>query len=85
MERMALMYLPATRGNLRFNMEIPEKYVKAYKDKYGEKADIEELRKLYEHSLITPGEAVGVIAAQSIGEASTQLTLRTKHAAGVII
>ncbi len=66
-------------------MEIPEKYIKLYKKKYGEKADIEELKKLYEHSLITPGEAVGVIAAQSIGEASTQLTLRTKHAAGLTV
>ncbi|MBM4402491.1 MAG: DNA-directed RNA polymerase subunit beta', partial [Candidatus Cloacimonetes bacterium] len=33
--------------------------------------------------LIQVGEAVGVIAAQSIGEPGTQLTLRTFHAAGV--
>lgn len=67
------------------SIEIPEKYVKAYKAKYGEKADLEELRKIYEKSLITPGEDVGVIAAQSIGEASTQLTLRTKHTAGLTV
>jgi DNA-directed RNA polymerase subunit beta' len=30
------------------------------------------------------GEAVGVIAAQSIGEPGTQLVLRTKHAGGVV-
>ncbi len=64
-------------------MEIPQKYIEAYRKKYGEDADIEELRKVYERSLITTGEDVGVIAAQSIGEASTQLTLRTKHAAGL--
>jgi DNA-directed RNA polymerase subunit beta' len=29
------------------------------------------------------GEAVGVIAAQSIGEPGTQLTLRTFHVGGV--
>lgn len=29
------------------------------------------------------GEAVGIVAAQSIGEPGTQLTLRTRHAAGV--
>jgi len=29
-----------------------------------------------------PGEAVGIIAAQSLGEPGTQLTLRTKHYAG---
>jgi len=29
-----------------------------------------------------PGEAVGIVAAQSLGEPGTQLTLRTKHYAG---
>jgi hypothetical protein len=33
-------------------------------------------------SLAAPGEAVGVIAAQSIGEPSTQMTLNTFHMAG---
>ncbi len=32
---------------------------------------------------IKVGEAVGIVAAQSIGEPGTQLTLRTRHAAGV--
>ncbi len=35
-------------------------------------------------NLVEVGTPVGVIAAQSIGEPGTQLTLRTKHAAGVI-
>lgn len=34
--------------------------------------------------LVEVGMPVGVVAAQSIGEPGTQLTLRTKHAAGVI-
>ena len=66
-------------------IEIPEKYILAFKEKYGENADLSELEKIYTRSLVTPGEAVGVIAAQSIGEASTQLTLRTKHAAGLSV
>jgi DNA-directed RNA polymerase subunit beta' len=33
--------------------------------------------------MVQKGEAVGVIAAQSIGEPGTQLTLRTFHAGGV--
>ena len=33
--------------------------------------------------LIKVGEAVGIVAAQSIGEPGTQLTLRTTHAGGV--
>jgi DNA-directed RNA polymerase subunit A" len=37
----------------------------------------------YEQSLVEPGEAVGTVAAQSIGEPGTQMTLRTFHYAGV--
>jgi len=37
----------------------------------------------YAKALIVPGEAVGTIAAQSIGEPGTQMTLRTFHYAGV--
>jgi DNA-directed RNA polymerase subunit beta' len=33
--------------------------------------------------MIEPGEAVGVIAAQSIGEPGTQLTMRTFHTGGI--
>ena len=33
--------------------------------------------------VITPGEAIGIIAAQSIGEPGTQLTMRTIHSGGV--
>ncbi len=36
----------------------------------------------YNKGLVVPGDAVGLIAAQSIGEPGTQLTLRTKHYAG---
>lgn len=36
----------------------------------------------YMRSLINPGEAVGIVAAQSIGEPSTQMTLNTFHFAG---
>ncbi len=37
----------------------------------------------YEHSKVEPCEAVGVVAAQSIGEPGTQMTMRTFHYAGV--
>jgi len=37
----------------------------------------------YKKALIDPGEMVGIIAAQSIGEPTTQLTLNTFHYAGV--
>jgi DNA-directed RNA polymerase subunit A' len=37
----------------------------------------------YKKALMEPGEAVGIVAAQSIGEPGTQMTLRTFHYAGV--
>ena len=37
----------------------------------------------YLTSLIEPGEAIGTVTAQSIGEPGTQMTLRTFHYAGV--
>ncbi|MCH1771823.1 MULTISPECIES: DNA-directed RNA polymerase subunit A'' [Metallosphaera] len=44
---------------------------------------IEIVMKDYLSSLVHPGEAIGVVAAQSIGEPGTQMTLRTFHFAGV--
>jgi DNA-directed RNA polymerase II subunit RPB1 len=37
----------------------------------------------YKRALVAPGEMVGMIAAQSIGEPTTQMTLNTFHFAGV--
>ncbi|MET1101513.1 MAG: DNA-directed RNA polymerase subunit A'' [Pyrodictiaceae archaeon] len=57
-------------------------------EKYG--LTIDEARKIidniirdYESSMVEPGEPVGTVAAQSIGEPGTQMTLRTFHFAGV--
>ncbi|OYT31531.1 MAG: DNA-directed RNA polymerase subunit A'' [Thermofilum sp. ex4484_79] len=55
---------------LKISKEIAEKIVN------------EAVAKYYQ-SLVEPGEAVGIVAAQSIGEPSTQMTLRTFHFAGV--
>jgi DNA-directed RNA polymerase subunit A" len=40
------------------------------------------VKEKYDNCLVEPGEAVGIVAAQSLGEPATQLTLRTKHFAG---
>ena len=37
----------------------------------------------YKRAIVSPGEMVGMIAGQSIGEVSTQMTLNTFHFAGV--
>ena len=44
---------------------------------------LERVIKEYKSTRIEPCEAVGVIAAQSIGEPGTQMTMRTFHYAGV--
>jgi DNA-directed RNA polymerase subunit A' len=41
------------------------------------------LKKPEESFLVEPGEAVGIVAAQSLGEPATQMTLRLFHFAGV--
>lgn len=42
-----------------------------------------ELHGRWDKSFVSPGEMVGVLAAQSIGEPATQMTLNTFHFAGV--
>ena len=42
-----------------------------------------QIERLFWDAIATPGEMVGIIAAQSIGEISTQLTLDTFHTSGV--
>jgi DNA-directed RNA polymerase subunit A" len=56
----------------------------------GEKLEIEQLEYLlnkiyinYHNALVETSEPVGTVAAQSIGEPGTQMTLRTFHYAGV--
>ena len=44
---------------------------------------IHEIKKQYEMIHAVPGESVGAVAAQSIGEPATQMTLNTFHFAGV--
>jgi len=43
-----------------------------------------DIKKAYIKSMIDPGEMIGIIAAQSIGEPTSQMTLNTKHSAGVV-
>ena len=44
---------------------------------------IQQVWREYERALIQPGEACGAVAAQSIAEPATQMTLKTFHFAGV--
>ncbi|MCK4476492.1 MAG: DNA-directed RNA polymerase subunit A'' [Methanophagales archaeon] len=73
--------------------EIPEKIKEELKKKLRavrSKLSREKLNEIlnevvekYEKAKVKPREAVGIVAAQSIGEPGTQMTLRTFHYAGV--
>ncbi|MFB6265468.1 MAG: DNA-directed RNA polymerase subunit A'', partial [Candidatus Nanohaloarchaea archaeon] len=55
-------------------VELPEKY--------RGREDEEELEERYREMMFEPGEAVGVVGAQSISEPATQMTMETYHSAG---
>ena len=44
---------------------------------------IRKLKQAYDRAHVEAGEAVGTVAAQSVGEPGTQMTMRTFHYAGV--
>ncbi len=44
---------------------------------------LESLKNQYDHAKISPGEAIGIVTAESFGEPSTQMTLNVFHFAGV--
>uniref|UniRef100_A0AAQ5WWY6 DNA-directed RNA polymerase subunit n=1 Tax=Amphiprion ocellaris TaxID=80972 RepID=A0AAQ5WWY6_AMPOC len=66
--------------------DITEKYLQNRGGMNEDSMDTHSLRQLlhykWQRSLCDPGEAVGLLAAQSIGEPSTQMTLNTFHFAG---
>ncbi|MFH0936204.1 MAG: DNA-directed RNA polymerase subunit A'' [Candidatus Woesearchaeota archaeon] len=51
--------------------------------KKNESEIVEKILQEYEDAQINPGEAIGIITAESFGEPGTQMTLRTFHYAGV--
>ncbi|KZX10468.1 DNA-directed RNA polymerase subunit A'' [Methanobrevibacter curvatus] len=72
-------------------VEFPESYILDIVDAYNRHdltdKELETLvirvKKAYEQSKVEAGEAVGTVAAQSVGEPGTQMTMRTFHFAGV--
>jgi len=77
----------------RYSLELPKSIIQELEEKLSKivdrlsKSDVEkvvsEVIRQYKEALVEPGEAVGTVAAQSIGEPGTQMTLRTFHFAGV--
>jgi DNA-directed RNA polymerase subunit A" len=57
--------------------------IPAKMDKKKVEAVLERVKEEYENAMVEAGESVGLIAAESIGEQGTQMTLNTFHYAGV--
>jgi len=70
-----------------FNPRLKEIVTEALLDSKLSKEGVEIVCKkgltLYNKAKVEPGQAVGIITAQSIGEPGTQMTLRTFHFAGI--
>lgn len=66
-----------------FNLSPKEILIKKRFNRAGVILLMEHIILNYKKSIVHPGEMVGVIAGQSIGEPTTQLTLNTFHLAGV--
>jgi DNA-directed RNA polymerase subunit A" len=73
------------------DFEFPEKLIsemaRVAEDKQLDDDELSELiekaHRAYERAKVEEGEAVGTVAAQSVGEPGTQMTMRTFHYAGV--
>ena len=72
--------IPTTQFPSRYYYEL----IRHFCDKgLNSQSNIIAVTKVYRAAVIEPGEAVGAIAAQSLSEPGTQMTLKTFHFAGV--
>ncbi len=69
---------------------IPKKIIEEIRKNLPKGTSKEKLNRIYDmvyreykNALVEPGESVGLVAAESIGEPGTQMTLNTFHFAGV--
>ena len=69
--------------NLKLKSNVESILMQNKLSKQGIEKVIKKIIDLTERAMVEPGEAVGVVTAQSIGEPGTQMTLRTFHYAGV--
>ncbi len=78
------------QSQTNYEIELPDKIVNQVEEvsremrlsKEKKEKLLEEVKKAYLQGKFEPGESIGIIAAQSISEPSTQMTMRTYHFAG---
>ena len=73
-----------------YEQVLPKKVLREAKDRIAGKMNeskaksvLKQISREYEQMKASPGESVGLVAAESIGEPGTQMTLNTFHFAGV--
>ncbi len=76
-----------------YSTELPKSILQELEEKLSKVLDkltmndieriLNEVVRQYREAVVEPGEAVGTVGAQSIGEPGTQMTMRTFHFAGV--
>ena len=69
---------------LKYKIDISEASIRRELNDSEIEELIERLIEAYERAHVEAGEAVGTVAAQSVGEPGTQMTMRTFHYAGVV-
>jgi len=69
--------------NPRLTKLVQDALLEAKLSKEGIEKVCKKALELYEKAKVEPGQAVGIVTAQSIGEPGTQMTLRTFHFAGI--
>jgi DNA-directed RNA polymerase subunit A' len=72
-----------SRLNPRLRANLEKALLENKLSKEGAEKVMRKVIDLVDKALAEPGEAIGVVTAQSIGEPGTQMTLRTFHFAGV--
>jgi DNA-directed RNA polymerase subunit A' len=69
--------------NPRLSQTVHDALAESKLSKDGVEKVLKKALELYDTAKVEPGQAVGVVTAQSIGEPGTQMTLRTFHFAGI--
>jgi DNA-directed RNA polymerase subunit A' len=69
--------------NKRLFEELQQRLSESHLNEEGARNVLDKVMESIDYATVEPGEASGIVAAQSIGEPGTQMTLRTFHFAGV--
>jgi DNA-directed RNA polymerase subunit A' len=82
-ETEALLHKYQNKLNKRLFEELQLRLSESHLTEEGASNVLDKVMESIDYATVEPGEASGIVAAQSIGEPGTQMTLRTFHFAGV--